>query len=74
MRDRLIGTITISSLLLALIFQAPGRESRGAQLSHHEMCIEVASVLQEAVESGVISQVDADLISQRCFNTQEYHD
>jgi len=74
MRDKLIGTITFSALLLALIFQVPGRKGHSRQLSHHEMCIEVASVLQEAVESGVISQVVVDQISHRCFDTQEHHD
>lgn len=74
MRDRLLGTITFSALLLALIFQVPGRESHSRSLSHHELCTEVAAVLQDAVESGVISQFDADRISHRCFNTQEHHD
>ena len=74
MRSRLIGTITLSAAFLAFIFQAPGRESHGRQLSRHEMCTEVASVLQEAVESGMISQVDANQISHRCFDTQEHHD
>ena len=74
MRSRLIATITFSALLLALIFQAPGRKGHSRQISHHEMCTEVASALQEAVESGVISQVDADRVSYRCFNTQEFHD
>ena len=74
MRSRLIGTITLSAAFLAFIFQAPGRKGYSRQISHHEMCTEVASVLQEAVESGVISQVNADRISYRCFDTQEYHD
>ena len=74
MRERLIGTIAFSALLLALIFQAPSRKGYGSQLSYHEMCTEVAAALQEAVESGVISQADADQISHRCFDTQEHHD
>jgi len=74
MREKLISTVTFAALGLALIFQAPGREGHTRSISHHVMCTEVASVLQEAVESGMISQADADQISQRCFDTQEFHD
>jgi len=68
MRERLILTITLASTALAFIFAAsPEADS----FSSYEMCTEVAVILQEAVDSGVISQSEADQSTQRCFNTQE---
>ena len=65
MKARLLLTIALASLGLAAIFEASPK-----QLADHDLCIEMADILQEAVESEVISQVDAESIAQRCFDNQ----
>ena len=65
MKARLILTIALASLGLATIFDASPK-----QLAGHDLCIEVADMLQEAVDSELISQLDAESIAQRCFDNQ----
>ena len=65
MKARLITTIGLASLGLAFAFDASPKELTG-----HVLCTEVAEVLQEAVELEMISQLDAELIAQRCFDNQ----
>ena len=65
MKARLITTIALASLSLAFIFDASPRELTG-----HDLCTEVVEVLQGAVESEMISQLDAESIAQRCFDNQ----
>ena len=63
MKTRLILTIALAALGLGFIFDASPKEIEG-----HDLCIELAAVLQDAVDLETISQTDADQIAQRCFN------
>jgi len=68
----LYGSAAITGLLFVGILI--GLESLAAKaLNNQEMCTEVTAIVQEAVDSGDISQSEADQISQRCFDTPEDH-
>ena len=62
MKSRLILTIGLAALGLAFIFDASPAEVPG-----YDLCMELAAVLQDAVDSETISQTDADQITQRCL-------
>ena len=69
----LYGSAAITGLLFVGILI--GLEGLAAKaLTNHEMCTEVTAIAQDAVDSGDISQFEADQISQRCFDIPEDHD
>ena len=65
----LYGSATVTAVLFVGI--AFGLEGLAAKATIKVSCTEVAEVLQEAVESNLISQHEADQTAQRCFDTQE---
>ena len=66
MRSRLVLTIGLAALGLVFIFEASPREVPG-----YNSCMELAAVLQDAVDSETISQTDADQIIQRCLEKED---
>ena len=65
----LYGSAAVTALLFIGI--AFGLEGLAAKAEVKVPCTEVVEILQEAVDSNLISQYEADQTAQRCFDTQE---
>ena len=56
-------------VLTGLIFTCTAAEAQWVERTDYQLCVEVKEMVNENVEYGLLTQKEADVIADRCFNT-----
>lgn len=62
------GTIAVTAMFAVILHAFEGYVPKAEARTDQEMCTELAEVVDESVDSELLSQAEADAIVERCYN------